>query len=162
MHSHTSIHVCLYNYIHTTPSWGRREEEYGKVNDPFPNPLYSMFFLYVRPLIQPFLPFTTSTLLATWHTFALVDLFHRMSWKMWPILFLHLSGGRCFACSTTLLAPLISLLNLLLHGKSNVSPSCFELMPRSQEARPLSSNLIDMNESSWLVNVSWSLSEDRR
>ena len=107
--------------------------------------LYSLVFLFVRVLIQPFLiTLTPSTLLPTWHTFALLDLFHLISWNRCPIRFLHLSVARGFACSTTLLVPLASLLNGIL---VQCWRGTFVAVVFSHEATPLSSNLIDMKES---------------
>lgn len=114
---------------------------------PFCISLYSIVLLFVRVLIQPFLTLTPSTLLPTWHTFALLDLFHRMSWNMWPIRFRHLSVARGFACSTTLFTSFGSLFKLWLADLLEGSRETLEPVPLSHEATPLSSNLIDIKES---------------
>ena len=75
---------------------------------------YSMVFLFVRVLIQPFLTLTPSTLLPT---LALFDLFHLMTWNRCPIRFRHLSETRGFPCSITVLVSLLdSLLKLWSHA----------------------------------------------
>lgn len=114
--------------------------------------LYSLV-LFVRVLIQPFLiTLTPSTLLPTWHTLPLLDLFHLMSWNKWPILFRHLSEARGFACSTTLLlvsfcSLVISLVMVGFQDTLQCSSETLETVPFSHEATPLSSNLIEINES---------------
>lgn len=116
---------------------------------------YSLVLLFVRVLIHPlFLTLTPSSLLPTWHTLPLLDLFHLLSWKRWPIRFRHLNvDARGFTCSITVLVdPLASLLTKLwFHEKLQCSRETLETVPAppfSHEPTPiLFSNLIDMKES---------------
>lgn len=113
--------------------------------------IYSLVLLFVKFLIHPLLlTFTPSTLLPTWHALPLLDLFHLMTWKRWPIRFRHLSAERAFTCSTTVLGPLeYSFVKLLFNGKLlHCSIDTFEeTLPLSHDPTPLFSNLIDINDS---------------
>lgn len=111
--------------------------------------LYSTVFLFVRVLIHhPFLTLTPSTLLPTWHALPLLDLFHLTSWNTCPIRFRHLSEARGFPCSITVLVSLASLLKLWFQDTLQFSRDTLDTVFFSHEATPLSSNLIDIKESS--------------
>lgn len=117
-------------------------------------PLYSLALLFVRILIHPYLTLVPSSFVPTWHTLPLLDLFHLMSWRTWPIRLRHLSvAARGFACSITLL--IFMVLSELIFSLLDIShfSSCeiLDIFPLSHEATPFSSNLIDMKESA----VSW-------
>lgn len=98
--------------------------------------LYSLV-LFLSVLIHPYLTLDLSNLVPTWQTFPLLDLFHLMSWNRLPIRFCHLSAARGFDCS---IATLLILPLGFLHFWF-------------QEISPLSSNLIDMKESTICYNI---------
>lgn len=126
--------------------------------------LYSLVLLFVRVLIHPCLTFTPSILVPTWHTFPLLDFFHLMSWNKCPIRFRHLIEPRGFGCSITALTPRSPppLLKLCCNDMLLCCIGIFgSSLLFSHEAAPLSSNLMDMNESSWLLELSqWYWSSD--
>lgn len=114
-------------------------------------PLYSLALLFVRILIHPYLTLLPSSFVPTWHTLPLLDLFHLMSWRTWPIRLRHLSvAARGFVCSITLLIfmeVLSELISLLDISHCSSCDEILEIFPLSHEATPFSSNLIDMKES---------------
>lgn len=110
----------------------------------FTKSLYSLVLFLVRLLIHPILIFAPSNFVPTW---PLLDFFHLMSLKRCPICFRHLSAGNGFECSTTLLI-FFTLLKLWFEDISHCwSSDILEIGSLSHEASPLSSNLIDMKES---------------
>jgi len=108
-------------------------------------PLYSTVFLFVNDLIQPFLTFTPSTLLPTWPTPPLLDLFHWMKWTKRPIRFLHPNALFDFPCSITLLFSFSSFSRNL--PSTHTLLVMLERVLFSHEATPFSSNFIEMNDS---------------
>lgn len=89
----------------------------------------------------------------TWHLLPLLDLFQLMSWKRWLIRLRHLSVARGFECSTTLLIFLALSRSRSLHDIRS-SEINFDTFSLSHKAVPLSSNLIDMNESAMAETTS--------
>lgn len=114
-----SQNTCSFTVTLSQPTkldwYGMMEEEKQFVTF-YTASFYSMVFLFVRVLIQPFLTLTPSTLLPT---LALLDLFHLMTWNRCPIRFRHLSETRGFPCSITVLVSLLDfLLKLWSHAMS--------------------------------------------
>lgn len=130
------------------PNWYDRGKAVCPLSIQTPFIIYSTVFLFVRVFIQPFLTLTPSTLLPT---LPLLDRFHLMSWKRWPIRFRHLSETRGFPCSITVLVSCLHSLSLLILWFQVLLQFSRETLDSvlffSQDPTPFGSNLIDMNES---------------